>query len=62
MVARPIYGYERLAELYTLCDDRYGYPNNVRLAACRDCGHKFADPPWEPMLYRRSTRAITSER
>jgi hypothetical protein len=43
VVACPICVYEHLAELYTLCDDRYGYPNNVCLAVCGDCGHKFAD-------------------
>lgn len=45
MVACPTCGYEHLAELYRLCDDRYGYPDNVCLAVCGDCGHKFVDPP-----------------
>lgn len=44
-MACPVCAQEHLDELYTLCDDRYGYPDDVCLTVCKDCGHKFADPP-----------------
>ena len=41
----PICGFKTPVELYALHDDRYGYPQEVRLSVCTDCGHRFADPP-----------------
>lgn len=41
----PVCGGTAVGGLFTARDDRYGYPDDVRIAVCRDCDHKFVDPP-----------------
>jgi 2-polyprenyl-3-methyl-5-hydroxy-6-metoxy-1,4-benzoquinol methylase len=41
----PACGAATPSALFQAHDDRYGYPDPVRVAGCTSCGHKFVDPP-----------------
>lgn len=59
----PICSSTNVSTICQLYDDRYGYPKDVQMMICADCGHRFSDQPLEPKViaalytdyYQRST-------